>query len=229
MRNTLSLALVALMPFLPATQAAKGKTLTSWDCCKPACGWKSNLRESRATGQLTICGKNDRPLSNNDADRVASSCASSNAGNGFLCSAYQARPVANDLSYGFAITDGIENCCKCFELTWTDGAAVGKRIQVQVINEGGSVQEGVRQFIILTPGGGVGPNDKGCTEQWGYDWGRQYGGVVKAEDCVALPDALQAGCYWRWNWARGDVNGWNVEYNQITCPEQLSSVSGCKA
>jgi len=106
---------------------------------------------------------------------------------------------------------------------------VGKKVQVQVINEGGTVENGSRQFIILTPGGGVGPNAKGCTEQWGYDWGRQYGGVVKAEDCVTLPSELQAGCYWRWNWARGDVNGWGIEYSQITCPEQLTSVSGCKA
>jgi hypothetical protein len=137
--------------------------------------------------------------------------------------------VADDLAYGFAVTKGVENCCKCFELQWTNGTAVGKRIQLQVINEGGNVDNGVRQFIILTPGGGVGPNPQGCTTQWGYDWGRQYGGVVKGDDCVTLPEQLQAGCYWRWNWARGDVNSWAVEWKQITCPEELTSVSGCSA
>jgi len=198
------------------------------DSCKPACGWKSNLRQSGATGQLTICGKDDKPLSAAEADRQPSSC-SATAGNGFLCSAYQPRPVSETLSYGFAITDGIENCCKCFELQWIDGPASGKKVQVQVINEGGNTENNSRQFILLTPGGGVGPNDKGCSTQFGYDWGKQYGGVEKAEHCVILPDSLQGGCYWRWNWAKGDINGWNVEYTQIQCPEQLTSISGCRA
>jgi hypothetical protein len=74
------------------------------------------------------------------------------------------------MSLGFAITDGIENCCKCFELTWTDGPSAGKKMQVQVINEGGNTENNSRQFIILTPGGGVGPNQQGCNEQFGYDW-----------------------------------------------------------
>lgn len=196
--------------------------------CKPACAWRSQLRQSGATGQVTVCGKDDKPLSANEGDRVSSSC-SQNAGNGFLCSTYQPRPVSNELSYAFAITDGIENCCKCFELQYTDGPSAGKKVQVQIINEGGNTENNSRQFIILVPGGGVGPNPKGCSTQYGYDWGREYGGVLKGEECVGLPDSLQGGCYWRFNWARGDTNGWNVEYNQITCPEYLTSVSGCKA
>lgn len=46
-------------------------------------------------------------------------------------------------------------------------------------------------------------------------------------DCASLPDQLQGGCYWRWNWARGDINDWPVDYKQITCPDALTSVSGC--
>ncbi|KAK0742740.1 RlpA-like double-psi beta-barrel-protein domain-containing protein-containing protein [Schizothecium vesticola] len=124
----------------------------------------------------------------------------------------------------------MDNCCKCFELAWTDGPAVGKRLRVQVVNEGGnSTTANSRTFMILTPGGGVGPNIQGCEAQYGYDWGRKYGGVVKAEDCVTLPERLQAGCYWRWNWARGDVNGWGIDYERIECPRELTDVSGCKA
>ncbi|KAK3356418.1 family 45 glycosyl hydrolase [Lasiosphaeria hispida] len=227
--HVLSFLLTSAAALLPQVDAAKGRTSTSWDCCKPACAWKTNLTKAKASGSVMVCGKNDRALSASNGEKENTACASSNAGNAFLCSAYQARPVSDTLSYGFAVTDGVENCCKCFELQWTDGPSVGKKIQVQVINEGGNVENGSRQFIILTPGGGVGPNPKGCNDQFGYDWGRQYGGVVKAEDCVTLPDSLQAGCYWRWNWAKGEVNGWNIEYNQITCPEQLSGVSGCKA
>lgn len=57
--------------------------------------------------------------------------------------------------------------------------------------------------------------------------GRQYGGVIGREDCDSLPENLQGGCYWRWNWANGEINGWNVTYNQISCPAALTSVSGC--
>jgi hypothetical protein len=86
------------------------------------------------------------------------------------------------MSIGFAITDGVENCCKCFELQWTDGPARGKRMQVQIINEGGRTDDG-RQFIVLTPGGGVGPNQQGCNEQFGYDW------CVSPLDYLSWPDA----------------------------------------
>jgi hypothetical protein len=42
-----------------------------------------------------------------------------------------------------------------------------------------------------------------------------------------MPDRLQGGCYWRWNWAKGDVNGWSVDVRNISCPAQLTSISGC--
>ncbi len=59
--------------------------------------------------------------------------------------------------------------------------------------------------------------------------GRTIGGVQSRNDCAELPQNLQAGCYWRWNWARGDINGWNVDYKQISCPAELESKSGCSA
>lgn len=203
-----------------------------------------------------VCDVDDQPLSDDLSSSIDSSCGDSgDANRGFLCSDYQPRPVAEDLSYGFAITDGNENCCKCYELQWTEGSAAGKRIQVQIINEGGSVENGRRDFILLTPGGGVGPNQAGCNAQFGYDWyvwpllapseshreaavrdadmgsgsrGRQYGGVTRMEECEVLPEQMHGGCYWRWNWARGDTNGWAVEYSQIECPDELTSVSGCR-
>jgi len=63
---------------------------------------------------------------------------------------------------------------------------------------------------------------------WG-DRGNQYGGVQTRDDCNQLPDPLQGGCFWRFNWAKGAINGWNVTYSQITCPDYLSQTSGCKA
>lgn len=122
------------------------------------------------SGQLKVCDVNDQPLTNDLSASIDSSCSEEGSTDrGFLCSDYQPRPVSDDLSYGFAITDG-NNCCKCFELQWTDGPAVGKRMQVQIINEGGDVANGQRDFILVTPGGGVGPNQAGCDTQFGYDW-----------------------------------------------------------
>ncbi|KAK1828017.1 RlpA-like double-psi beta-barrel-protein domain-containing protein-containing protein [Podospora conica] len=228
--RSLTLIITAAAVLLPSCQALRGRTETRWDCCKPACGWKSNLVDSKATGQLTICSKDDAPLPPSEADSRVSSCDATNPGNAYTCSTFQPRPVSDALTYAFAVTKGMDNCCRCFELSWTDGPAVGKRLRVQVINEGGnSTDANSRTFMILTPGGGVGPNIQGCEAQYGYDWGRRYGGVVKAEDCVTLPERLQAGCYWRWNWARGDVNGWGVDYERIECPRELTDVSGCKA
>lgn len=117
---------------------------------------------------MQVCDKDDQVLSQSKGNSEQSSCSSS-AGNAYLCSHYAPEPQTEDFSYGFAITDGSENCCKCFELTWTDGPARDKRMQVQVINEGGSTDNG-RDFIILMPGGGVGPNTKGCDNQFGSSW-----------------------------------------------------------
>ncbi|KEZ39771.1 hypothetical protein SAPIO_CDS9734 [Scedosporium apiospermum] len=227
--KTNTLILTAAAALFSQVSAEPGRTLTNWDCCKPACAWRS-LLTGGVSGQVMVCNKDDQPFSNDLSNSVPSSCGDTAGSNqGYLCSDYQPRPVAENLAYGFAITDGIENCCKCYELQWTEGPAAGKRMQVQVINEGGSVTDGRREFIILTPGGGVGPNAQGCESQFGLDWGRQWGGVSQASDCESIPERMQAGCYWRWNWARGDVNTWGIDYHEISCPDALTSISGCRA
>lgn len=140
--------------------------------CKPACAWSTNIRQAGASGQVMVCSKDDEPFSNARGPGSESSCSSGSNANsaGYLCSDYQPRPVSEELAYGFVVTDGVENCCKCFELQWTDGPAVGKRMEVQAINSGGDTENGSRDFIILSPGGGVGPNKRGCDNQFTYDW-----------------------------------------------------------
>jgi hypothetical protein len=59
--------------------------------------------------------------------------------------------------------------------------------------------------------------------------GQSNGGVGNGAECANLPQNLQGGCYWRYNWAKGSVNGWNIEYNQVQCPSRLTSISGCSA
>ncbi len=57
--------------------------------------------------------------------------------------------------------------------------------------------------------------------------GDRNGGVKDREACANLPANLQGGCYWRFNWARGDVNGWDIEYEPVACPARLTAISGC--
>jgi hypothetical protein len=121
-------------------------------------------------GTAKVCGKDNNVLATRQGQDEASSCTRDRAGNAYLCSDYSPRPMAEDWSYAFVITEGAENCCKCFELTWEDGPARGKRLVTQVINTGGKEEAGVRDWIVLTPGGGVGPNTAGCNSQFGYDW-----------------------------------------------------------
>lgn len=61
------------------------------------------------------------------------------------------------------------------------------------------------------------------------DRGDRYGGLSNRTGCEGLPDDLVGGCYWRFNWARGEVNNWDVTYRPISCPYEITSVSGCSA
>ena len=88
-------------------------------------------------------------------------------------------PVADNLSYGFAIQvsdnqhEDNPNCCKCYEVQWLSGNAVGKTMIVQIVTPGGGAGNITKDdLIILTPGGGLGPFDQGCPRQYGnsYSW-----------------------------------------------------------
>lgn len=59
--------------------------------------------------------------------------------------------------------------------------------------------------------------------------GDKNGGLKNRDDCAKLPSVLQGGCYWRWNWAKGDLNRWDVNYERVSCPQRLVDISGCEA
>jgi hypothetical protein len=46
--------------------------------------------------------------------------------------------------------------------------------------------------------------------------------------CENMPDNLKAGCYWRYNWAGSNFQGWNIAYKQVACPSRLTQISGCE-
>lgn len=181
MRFQTALAVIGLSS-LPATQAISGKSYTGWDCCKPACAWSANLKNvqfvpllffiscqllvlTTPRGSAKVCDINNNPLAN--GLNAQSGC---NAGTGYLCDTYVPTPVSDALSYGFAVM-GSGSCCKCFQVTWWDGNARGKQMIVQAVNQfdvTGDLKKD--DIVILTPGGGNGPNEAGCRNQYGRNW-----------------------------------------------------------
>jgi len=78
------------------------------------------------------------------------------------------------------------------------------------------------------PGGGVGIFN-GCTNEWGAPsagWGAQYGGISDQSSCDSFPEALKAGCNWRYDWFMGADNP-SVSFTQVACPAALTANTGC--
>ncbi|GME71701.1 unnamed protein product [Ambrosiozyma monospora] len=139
--------------------------------------------------------------------------------------------VSDDLAYGFAAgklaeMTNEEMACTCFKLTFTSSAIAGKQMVVQITNTG--VYSDDHHFDLAMPGGGVGDFTTGCTSEFGsgYTWGKTYGGISSLSDCENLPEILQEGCKFRFNWLQGADNP-TVKYEQVVCPSELTSISGC--
>jgi hypothetical protein len=176
-------------------------------------------------------------MSNHDA---RSACS---GGNAFMCWDYVPWSVSSTLSYGFAALADAD-CGRCYHLQFTgsshngdsSGASTlsGKHMIVQIINTGG-LQD--NQFDLLIPGGGVGDFDA-CSTQWGAsDLGAQYGGFLlgcggdtgcvrrMCEDVFSGKSQLMAGCEWFLDWF-GAADNPDLEYEQVSCPSAITSVSG---
>lgn len=207
-----------------------------WDCCKPSCGWKGNVRAGNPTAS---CDMNNMSLGGNYDAR--SSCES--GGTAYMC--WNESPWALDdkLSYGFVAKN--DTCGRCFQLQFTgtsrngDSASTqplnGKTMIVQVTNAGAIAND---QMDILIPGGGVGLNPNACKAQWGSnDLGATYGGFLTGcngnKDCVrqkcqtlfANKPQLLAGCNWFLGWFNAADNP-NFIYQRIACPAGITQVSG---
>jgi hypothetical protein len=96
---------------------------------------------------------------------------------------------------------------------------------VQVIN---TVNTSSNMFSLLIPGSGWGGSPNGCLHQFNgsYSWGNQYGGVSDQSDCANLPNDLQAGCYWRFDWLMNATN-LSVQFMAVSCPSALIRNTGC--
>ncbi|ESK91621.1 beta- -endoglucanase [Moniliophthora roreri MCA 2997] len=214
-------SLSSLLFFAAAVCAqSAGVTTRYWDCCKPSCAWTG---KASVTSPVRTCDRNGNTL----GPDVKSGC---DGGTAFTCTNNAPWAVDNNTAYGFAavrLSGQTESrwCCACYELTFTNGPASGKKMIVQATNTGGDL--GNNHFDILIPGGGVGIFTQGCPAQFGsWNGGAQYGGVSSRDQCSQLPQAVQAGCQFRWDFSGGADNP-NVSFREVTCPSQLTSISGC--
>jgi hypothetical protein len=148
--------LLALLPFfLQANAQSSGSETTTCyrDCCKASCGWTSKISLASGSNPVQSCDRNDRPLSDYNAE---SGCESGGAA--YMCSNQSPWAVSDTLSYGFAATTvagGTESSwrCACYELTFTSGPVAGKKLVVQTTNTGNDLSS--NQFdLAVSPSSG---------------------------------------------------------------------------
>lgn len=210
---------------IPGGISGSGVTTHYWDCCKPSCSWKENIKAKK--GPVASCKKNG-------VTKLPASAMSGCGKNGeaYMCNNQGPMIVNSTLAYGFAgvsFKGGADYslCCGCLMLTFKHNKLANKKMIVQYTNTGGDAV--VNQFDLAIPGGGVGYNTIGCQTQWNAPpdgWGQRYGGVSSRAQCSILPAPLQKGCQFRWDWLNGVENP-NVEFTQVKCPSAIVTVSGC--
>jgi len=205
----------------------EGITTRYYDCCKPSCSWPGKADVTQPVRQCAIDGKT--LLTDFSSP---SACQTDVEGISHMCEDQQPWAVSDVLSYGFAAAalpgGESETCCACYAITFSEPPIRGKQIVVQVTNTGADV--GSNQFDLQIPGGGVGIFDA-CTNMYGLPkgsngWGKKYGGVSSIKDCDTFPEALQAGCRWRFEFLLGADNP-KMTFVEVECPKVLTDITGC--
>ncbi|CAF3545538.1 unnamed protein product [Rotaria sp. Silwood1] len=208
----------------PSPSGTSGITTRYWDCCKPSCSWSGKV--SGSNSYVKSCRKDGYSVF--DHSNAVSGCE---GGEAFTCNNQKPWAINDQLAYGFAAASipGLseqDRCCACYKLEFTSDPVKGKTMIVQVTNSGSDVK--ANQFDLQIPGGGVGIHN-GCDDQWNAPangWGQLYGGVSSRDACFGLPAAIQAGCFFRFDWFKG-ANNPTMIYSKVQCPAELVNISGC--
>ncbi|XP_057669826.1 endoglucanase-like [Diorhabda carinulata] len=214
---------------IPVPGGLSGDAVTTryWDCCGVSCSWDE-----------IVDTKNGLPVRSCEIDGITNSTSENNAqsnchtenGKAYTCSNQIPFIINSTLSYGFTAVSFIGgtdyyHCCSCYLLSFK-GQLQGKQMLVQAINTGSDLYS--NQFDLQIPGGGVGLYN-GCSRQWNAPedgWGDRYGGVHTLEECNQLPQQLQEGCRWRFEFMEGVPNP-NVTFYEVKCPLELIAITNC--
>ncbi|KAF2689182.1 glycoside hydrolase family 45 protein [Lentithecium fluviatile CBS 122367] len=212
---------------LQLNYSGEAVTTRFWDCCKPSCAWKDKAAFSRP---VLSCTADDKST---EID-AGTGC---NGGTGFQCSNQQPWSVNDTFSYGFAgvyikpeLTGGkIEDawCCACYQLDFTSEPLRGKSMIIQASNTAYDVKTDNR-FSLAVPGGNTTSHD-GCARQYGVDqsvFGAENAGISASDDCDKLPEALKAGCKWRFDWFK-DASYPSANFKRVACPSALTDLTQC--
>ncbi|XP_060528482.1 endoglucanase-like [Cylas formicarius] len=211
---------------VPGGLNGTGITTRYWDCCKPSCGWF--VPSTNVKTPVETCAANGvNPIDAN----AQSGC--DDDGVAYMCNDQQAWVVNDTLSYGFvaaSFTGGADTsqCCRCVLLSF-QGRLLGKHLLAQITNTGGDLYQ--NHFDIAIPGGGVGLFRRGCMTQWNTTvngWGDPITGVASENECSELPEVLQPGCDWRFEFLEG-VDNPDVVFQEVECPADLIAVTKCTA
>ncbi|KAJ8978007.1 hypothetical protein NQ317_004552 [Molorchus minor] len=194
-----------------------------WDCCKPSCAWIGNsLTESPVRG-CAIDGVTTIDI------EEQSGCGS---GGSYMCTDQNPYAANATFAYGFTAASFVGGtdysmCCRCLLLEWIHDET-GRQFVVQVTNTGGDLLN--NQFDLGIPGTGVGYQTQGCVKQWNAPetgWGEQYGGLSSEDQCVEMPEALQPGCRFKFEWMWHNLPDNQLTFTEVVCPKQITDISGC--
>jgi hypothetical protein len=225
LRNILFLFNVFLASVHASDVDVSGTAVTTrfWDCCKPSCSWKA---KADFTQPVQTCDKDQKPLTDFNAGTAC------NGGDAYQCSNQQPWAVNDTFSYGFAgiyITGHVEDfwCCACYQLDFTSDPLKNKTMIVQASNTAYDVTT-TNRFSLAMPGGNTTTHDA-CAQQFGVEqsvFGTDNSGVSSISDCDNLPESLQAGCRWRFDWFK-DALYPSTNFKRVTCPTELTQITGC--
>ncbi|CAD6922919.1 unnamed protein product [Tilletia controversa] len=204
-----------------------GMATQYWDCCKVAGAWPGNPNVTRPVYSCAKDGETQLESSN-----VLSGCQ---GGTAFACNKHQPFVSATNPMLAYVVGArphqlGIYNFYgACYSITFKE--LPGKTLVFQAVNTGEYPK--TNQIDIQVPGGGVGIENT-CPMQWGSPpdgWGRRFGGIFNRNECSKLPQPLQRGCHWRYDWlAPADhpdgINPTIASMCRVKCPKILTDLTG---
>lgn len=201
------------------------------DCCRPAFSYDHPKAHTYAP--VDTCQKDGITLIPQQAQMSGKNGC--DGGDQFACTCTMQPWVDTEdpeLGYAFGAfnvhdPDGtIESACYLNEFKPQDPTGKTMKVNkliVQNINTSQGISKG--SWDLSFAGGGVGDYNKGCTNQWGSNFGKQWGGVAKEQDCCALPEGLRSSCLFRFT-----LFGNNPELAstpiRVRCPKGLIDRSG---